>query len=144
MNYSLSKGFSLIELMIAVVIVAILAKMAYPSYKENINSTKRTDAKGALDMLAGKMEEYHATKYTFKGLATGGADTGTPLLVSPTKSPIDGSNTYYNLTITTADDNSYLLTATPVGDLASDGTLTRASTGQKCWYKNNSATCTPM
>ena len=53
-----TKGFSLIELMIAVAIVGILAGIAYPSYQESVRDSRRADAKGALLGFANSMERF--------------------------------------------------------------------------------------
>lgn len=41
-------GFSLIELMVVVVVIGILAAIAYPSYQESVRKTKRSEGKAAL------------------------------------------------------------------------------------------------
>jgi type IV pilus assembly protein PilE len=51
-----SRGFNLIELMITVVVIAVIASIAYPSYQEQIRKTRRADAKAALMDAAAKME----------------------------------------------------------------------------------------
>ena len=44
----LQKGFTLIELMITVAIIGILASVAYPSYREYVNKSRRVQAKTTL------------------------------------------------------------------------------------------------
>ena len=51
-----SAGFTLIELMIAVAVVAILASIAYPSYQRYVTESRRTDAKAVLMQVAGQLE----------------------------------------------------------------------------------------
>ena len=53
-----SRGFTLIELMIAVAIVAILAAIAIPSYSEYIRRSRITEAISALSGMRVKMEQF--------------------------------------------------------------------------------------
>lgn len=56
-----SRGFSLIELMVVVLIVTILAGIAVPSYLSSVRQSRRTDAKSALLDLASREERWFAT-----------------------------------------------------------------------------------
>ena len=58
MRYKKNKGFTLIELMIVVAVVAILAAVAYPSYQDSVQKTRRADAKAALERAAGLQERF--------------------------------------------------------------------------------------
>ena len=53
-----SRGFSLIELMIVVAIVAILGTIAYPSYQQYVLNTNRVEAKAMLLNAANRQETY--------------------------------------------------------------------------------------
>ena len=55
------QGFTLIELMITVAIVAILASIALPNYQSHVTSTRRTTAQACLLELAQFMERYYST-----------------------------------------------------------------------------------
>jgi type IV pilus assembly protein PilE len=56
-----SRGFTLVELMVVIVIASILMAIAIPSYKNSIRKSRRTDAKTALLDLAGREERYFST-----------------------------------------------------------------------------------
>lgn len=58
----IQNGFTLIELMIVVVVVAVLSSLAYPSYQEFVVKAKRTEGKAAL-LDAAQALERHFTNY---------------------------------------------------------------------------------
>ncbi len=123
-------GFTLIELMIALVIVSLLVGVAYPVYTEKMRSTRRSDAISALLMLANRESSFRANYNTYtttvvasSGCSGSGCGLGFASAVSD-----DGS---YNLSAAAGAagiGTSYLLSAAPVSgsDQASDkcGTLT--------------------
>ncbi len=128
------RGFTLIELMIAVAIVGILAAIAYPSFTESVRRSKRTDAQGALSGLAQALERYYANNGTYCGAAGGtiaDCPVGAPTVYS-IKVPVDGT-AYYNLRITALTRNSYTIEAQRTGSMAGDkcGTMTLTATGQQ-------------
>ncbi len=53
-----SRGFTLIEMMVALSSIAILAAVAYPSYQQSVRETRRADAKEALSR-ASSLQERH-------------------------------------------------------------------------------------
>ncbi|MGZ8157572.1 MAG: type IV pilin protein [Methylobacter sp.] len=136
------RGFTLLELMIAVAIVGLLAAIAVPSYRAYITAGKRAEAQGALVAFANAMEQWRLQNgnYCDAGGA-GGAntcgvagtnDTGSPSIFS-TVVPISGGTTTYNLTISAMDaaGSTYTLTATATGAQTADGNLSLTSTGTK-------------
>ena len=73
-----SKGFTLIELMIVVAIIAILAAIAIPQYKRFQAKAKAAEAKTNLGAIATAEESYHAEhdKYIACAKTPGSAPTG--------------------------------------------------------------------
>ncbi len=135
------KGFSLIELMIVVVIVAILAAIAVPAYNDSVNKARRSDAQSALLGFAQAMERWNTNRNTYIG--AGDTDVGTDVdaigepSVFPTQAPLDGATKFYNLRITAATATAYTLQAQPIGAMAGDGIFQITNTGLKSWDKNN-------
>jgi len=119
------RGFTLIELMIVVAVVAILAAIAYPSFQEQIRKSRRAQAKADLVEYAALAERFHTTNNSYVGFTL-------PFTVSPREA---GANVRYNLTPNTpfAAANTYTITATPVGGQAADrcGTLSISQSGVK-------------
>lgn len=64
----LRSGFSLIELMAAVTVVAIIAAIAYPSYQGQIRKTKRSEGQTALIDALNRQEHFYSTNNTYQVL----------------------------------------------------------------------------
>jgi type IV pilus assembly protein PilE len=67
---SAARGFTLIELMITVAIVAILATIASTSYNTQVQKSRRTDARSAVLDLAGREEKLFSTTNAYSATAT--------------------------------------------------------------------------
>lgn len=132
------QGFTLIELLIAIAIISLLAGIAYPSYQESVLKSRRVDAQSSLQGLSQALERWYTTEGTYSGAATANTDTGSPAIFS-TKSPIDGSGTYYNLKIHSASALAYVIAAEPVGSQSGNGILILKSTGARGWDVDDSA-----
>jgi type IV pilus assembly protein PilE len=105
---SKSSGFTLIEVMITVAIIAILASVALPSYRNYIIRGKIPEATAALSTKRVKMEQFFQDSRTYVG-ATAGSDDST-------------SSKYFNFSAANggADSRSatgYTLYATGKGDM---------------------------
>lgn len=61
------KGFTLIEVMIVVAIVAILSAIAIPSYTDYVRRSRLTEATAALSSMRVKMEQYYQDNRTYVG-----------------------------------------------------------------------------
>lgn len=130
------RGLSLMEVLIAMVIVAILATIAYPSYRSQVQAARRADAQQALLALAAALERYHTLNLTYAGAAEGDADTGPPAIFA-TEAPLDGDRKYYDLRITAADVDVYTVQAQPKNDQDGDGVLQVSADGSRGWDRDD-------
>ncbi|MDC0534882.1 prepilin-type N-terminal cleavage/methylation domain-containing protein [Francisellaceae bacterium] len=67
-NRKKTAGFSLIELIIAIVILGIITAIAVPSYLSHINNERLRYAKTRLTVMALAIEAQHAEKGTYKNM----------------------------------------------------------------------------
>src|SRR5258705_11108197 len=74
------RGFTLIELMIRVAIIAVLSAIAYPSYRESVAKSRRSDAQAVLVQGNQWMERFYAENYAYNKNTAGTAVTDSTLL----------------------------------------------------------------
>lgn len=136
-------GFSLIELMVVVSIIAILAKIAYPTYINSQQKSRRTDAKAALMQLSGFMERQYVVTGCYNpgvDLICGTSDDSTAPALPFTVTPQQGKANY-DLSLSAITASSYTLQAVPkltttdplcnTLTLGQSGTKTPTTSG--CW-----------
>ncbi len=101
-------GFSLIEILVAVTIVGILVGIAWPSYNNSVQKTRRADGKEALLTAAAMQEKIYLQRNRYSGDVT----------------ELGGSSSdkgYYSISVSQAGGNTtFLLTATATGVQSSD------------------------
>jgi type IV pilus assembly protein PilE len=113
------RGFTLIELMIAIVIVAILAAVAMPSFLDSIRKGRRSEAFAALNQVQQTLERWRSNNATYTTNLTAAPPAGLGL-------PSTTTNGNYTISIPAADGVGYEVRATAVGGTSQskDGSCT--------------------
>jgi type IV pilus assembly protein PilE len=77
------RGFTLIELMIVVTIIALIAAFGYPSYLQYVQRSARAAAEAELMADTSKMERLRAQTFSYSGATAGTGANDTIYLYSP-------------------------------------------------------------
>jgi type IV pilus assembly protein PilE len=105
------RGFTLIEVLIVVVVVAILVGIAIPSYQSSVQKTRRADAKEALLRIAAAQERFFFTNNRYGTLADLGLTTTTGY-----GAKIDSQESFYEIMMVDCGASTcFSIEATPVG-----------------------------
>ena len=130
------RGVTLMELMIVVVIIGILAAIAYPNYREFVARSKRTEARAALLKIATNQERHYLQNNTFTSDLT---DLGFGT------DPYTTDSGTYSVRVTAADANNFTAEADYIpsdGEESKCNLFTIDGRGQKtsdpdtnCWSR---------
>lgn len=124
-------GFTMIELMIVMIIVALLLSIAIPSYRSWVLKSHRADAMATLSQDQVILERCFAQSFSY-------ATACAALPVFPQTSP----QGYYSIILSNQTATTYTLTATAIGTQALDTncltfsvdqTGLKTATQQSCW-----------
>jgi type IV pilus assembly protein PilE len=136
------RGYTLLELLVAVTIAAIIASIAFPNYVWHVMRTRRAEATTVLAEAAHYME-----RMAMDSLRYDQDLSGSPIELPPglKTSPKGAAAPYYDLSLLSVSANGFVLQAVPRAGTsqAEDpcGTLTLSNLGQTgpvmegCWRR---------
>ncbi|WP_083101694.1 type IV pilin protein [Faucicola atlantae] len=137
------QGFTLIELMITIAIVAIMASIVMPNYQQYIIKSRRADMMTELQNIASRIESRRLVEGVYTNISLGQVLGGTP--TTGTINYPDDKMTYYRVRLVNADKaevmtGDKMTTAfwrieavpTAAGPQVQDGTLTLDYKGERC------------
>lgn len=122
MSRTKHQGFTLIELMITVVVISILAAIAFPSYRQHVIRSKRTAAQAVMMDIANRQQQFLLANRSYANKVA--------LEASGYTLPSDVSSDY-TWDVTTPSDTTFVITFTPTGGQASDVELGLDQAGNK-------------
>ncbi len=130
-----SKGFTMVELMVVVLIVGILAAIAVPLLTGRIDSSKWSEAKSAMGTVASSLRAYAAEKGSF-------TVSPTMIEIGVANNDLDGtyfSHEAYAITSASASNGqvSFVITCTAASSTRSNKPTTPASMTLTCNSANN-------
>jgi len=131
------RGFTLIELMIAVAVIGILAAIAYPSYQDFVRKGRRADAQSFLMEVAARQQHFLVDRRAYgEGITAAPSSNGLGMTIPSSVS------SFYTVTMNTnnnARPPTFSVSAAPQGRQAGDdcGTLAIAQNGAKSAAKTN-------
>jgi type IV pilus assembly protein PilE len=134
---ALTRGFTLIEIMVVIAIVGILASIAWPNYQSYVRGARRAEAQSDILKLQLTLEKWRANNSSYASVAdtADGIDTPADLAVT-----LSNANDYYNYSITGASGSAYTINAAAQGGQTADSSCTPLTLNQSstkgpagCW-----------
>ena len=145
MNYGKAlvkqRGVTLIELLIAMVVLALIASFAYPSYMNYVVDTKRTAAASMLLQVADRQQQFFMDNKRFANDLTNLGFANNPLVIADDgRTVADAANSASTYSVMLADvtPTSYTVTAAPLNSQATRDTKCGSLTLNQALLKGSS------
>lgn len=133
-------GFTLLELMVSMTIVAITAAVALPTYRESVLKTNRSDAQITMASLAMLQERFYFTHNHYTG------DFADLIESAESGDPVASEKGHYSIALAVSNNGrEWTMEASAVDEQADDhncAKMTVTSKGKKSSYNNNAAAST--
>ena len=131
-------GFTLVEMVVAVAIVAALAAIAIPAYQQYVFRARRVDGQNALNFVAQGQEKFFATYNRYTTDLTSAPPAGLGLSGCESGSSATDCNYQISVALLNGDQN-FIASGAPINKQAGDvcGTLSLSGLGAKLPGRND-------
>ena len=142
-----SAGFTLIEAMITVAVIAIIAAVALPNYFDYVTRSRIVEAKTNLADMRTRFEQFFLDNRKYPATCITGATSTTNITLPTTQK-------FFNVTCTDLSDTTYIVRADGTGSMSgfiykvdqantrtTDGTGAWGKTSTTCWISKKSGEC---
>jgi type IV pilus assembly protein PilE len=135
------RGVTLIEMLIVMVILALIASFAYPSYMDYVVDTKRTAATSMLLQVADRQQQFFMDNKRFANDLTNLGFANNPLVIADdgsTMADAANSRSTYTVTLANVTPTTYTVTAAPLNSQAARDTDCGSLTLNQALLKDSS------
>lgn len=136
-----TSGFTLIELMVTVAIIAILASIALPSYTEYVTQGRIAEATAGLAAKRVRMEAFYDNNRTYAGATDCTSDTTTSKYFTFSCSGAADATTYTLQAVGKGSMAGFTYTINQSNAKATTAAPTGWSTNATCWVLNKGGSC---
>jgi type IV pilus assembly protein PilE len=131
-----TRGFTLIELMVVIAIVALLVMVAMPAYDGYVRKTKRSIGKAELMSVMARQEQFFVNNKQYATTLTALGYSASPYAINQDgdEVAVTAASRIYQIAISDTSATAFTLQAVPQGSQAKDtqcGTLQITSVGVK-------------
>lgn len=140
-RHRLSKGFTLVELMVTVAIVGILSAIALPSYRDYVIRGKIPEATGTLAIKRVKLEQHYQDNKTYASAPECNSDTSTSKYFNFSCS-VAGTASLYTLQAVGKDSMAgFTYTLDQANQKATTDVPDGWTANASCWVTNKGGVC---
>ena len=115
-----ARGYTLIEIMVVVAVIALLSSIALPSYTKYVQRGHRADAKAALLGVAQRMEQNYSLAGVYNATQDGTTINTASLTTWGLNKAPAGANARYDIAFTSLSATAFVVKATPTGGQTND------------------------
>lgn len=139
----IQRGFTLIELMIVVGVIAILASIALPSYRDYIKRGQIVDGLVPLADMGGKMEQFFQDNRTYAGACSVGTVAPAPTNTArfTYTCPTTSATAFTVVATGTGSMQGFVFSLNQAGVRATTGTPAGWTAGSNCWSARKDGSC---